>query len=93
MNAADIERLLKAKLSPTHMELLDEGDHHVGHMQMSSGGHFRVTIVTSAFEGKSLVDRHRMIYEAVEMGQNPAIHALAIRAFTPEEWKRRDGTP
>jgi acid stress-induced BolA-like protein IbaG/YrbA len=52
--------------------------------------HFQVVIVSPLFEGKSLVDRHQMVQQplrpAVEDGR---IHALSLKTFTPEQWKKR----
>ncbi|HLG20773.1 MAG TPA: BolA family protein [Bdellovibrionota bacterium] len=88
MNIDQMKKAIQEQLSPTHLELADESVQHLGHSQASGGGHFRLLVVSTQFEGKSLVDRHRMVYDAVNMGNNPAIHALAIRAYTPEEWKK-----
>ncbi|MFO7190122.1 MAG: BolA family protein, partial [Pseudomonadota bacterium] len=49
------------------------------------GGHYRLTIVSAAFSGRSTVARHRMIYEALGPMMQREIHALAIRALAPEE--------
>lgn len=47
--------------------------------------HFELIVVTAAFEGKGLVDRHRMVYAAVGPAVGGEIHALSIRAMTPAE--------
>lgn len=49
--------------------------------------HFELTIVSSAFEGKSLVERHRMVYALFGPAVGNEIHALSVKAFTPEEQK------
>jgi stress-induced morphogen len=53
------------------------------------GDHWQVIIVSSAFEGKGLVEQHRMVNEALktELGDQ-RIHALALRTFTPEQWEK-----
>ena len=81
----DLEQILKTKLAATHVHVEDESADHAGHREakLSGGGHYRVTVVSPLFRGKSLIERHRMIYEAV---LSEAVHALAIRAHTPEEW-------
>ena len=74
-------------LAPLRVELLDESAKHEGHAGAAPGGntHWKLTIVSAAFAGKSTIARHRMIYEALgELMQNP-IHALAIRAHAPGE--------
>lgn len=53
------------------------------------GDHFQVLIVSSAFEGKGLVDQHQMVYGALrEALGNESIHALALKTYTPEQWQR-----
>ncbi len=79
------ERLEKA-LSPTQIDIIDESYQHAGHTGAASGGgHFNVTIVTEKFAGQSIIERHRMVYLAVNDLMPSEIHALSIRALTPEE--------
>lgn len=49
--------------------------------------HFELTIVSSVFQGKSLVERHRMVYALFGSAVGAEIHALSVKAFTPEEQK------
>lgn len=73
-------------LSPDSVEVIDESHKHVGHEgAKGGGGHFIVNIVASAFEGKNLVERHRMVYEAMGDAMQKEIHALSISARTPDE--------
>ncbi len=84
--AEDIRRRLAA-LAPASLELFDESAQHAGHTGAAPGGntHWRLTIVSAAFEGKPTVARHRMIYQALgELMQQP-IHALSINAKSPGE--------
>ena len=84
-----IESELRAAFEPVHLELEDESHRHRGHAGAADGGgHYRVTIVSSRFEGRSRLERHRLVYEALDVEMGSAIHALAVRALTPEEWKR-----
>ena len=81
------ERL--AALDPLDVELVDESSKHAGHAGWRPGGgtHWRLSIVSPRFAGKSTLARHRMVYQALgELMQNP-IHALAITARAPEETK------
>ena len=74
-------------LAPERLELVDESARHAGHAGAAPGGntHWRLTIVSAAFSGKSTVARHRMVYAALgDLMQNP-IHALAIVARAPGE--------
>jgi BolA family transcriptional regulator, general stress-responsive regulator len=78
------ERL--AALDPQSIELLDESGKHAGHAGAKAGGsHFRLTIVSQRFSGKDQLARHRMVYEVLGPLMHRDIHALAIRAFAPDE--------
>lgn len=51
------------------------------------GDHYQVTVVSSAFAGQSLVKQHQLVYGAVrEAMSSEAIHALALKTYTPEDW-------
>ncbi len=84
--AEDIRRQLGA-LAPSRLELLDESAMHAGHAGAAPGGntHWKLTIVSAAFEGKPTVARHRMIYEALGDLMRHPIHALSISAKSPGE--------
>jgi len=84
---AEIEHKLKTALQPLKLEIEDESALHAGHAgaRESGGGHFRVTIVSAAFAGKGLLERHRMVYRALGDTMHREIHALSIRALSPEE--------
>lgn len=83
----EIEHKLKAGLDPQRLEVVDESALHAGHAgaRESGGGHFNVTIVSAVFTGKGLVDRHRLVYDALGDTLRREIHALSIRALSPEE--------
>jgi BolA protein len=84
--AERIRSLVTAALSPTVLELTDESALHAGHAGAASGGsHFRLKIVSSAFEGQRLVMRHRLVYDSVHDMMHTEIHALAITALAPSE--------
>ena len=79
------ERLTNC-LQPTELDSVDESAKHAGHAGAASGGgHFIVTIVASAFQDKTLIQRHRLVYDAVDDIIHREIHALSIQAKTPEE--------
>jgi BolA protein len=83
---ARMERLLRLKLRPEHLELVDESAAHAGHPGAASGGgHYRVVIVSPAFEGRSRVERHRMVYEALGDLVGGEIHALVLKTHAPGE--------
>jgi len=79
------ERLTTA-LSPEQLDIIDESHKHAGHPgARSGGGHFVVTIVSNVFIGQNPIQRHRMVYDALGDAMNTEIHALSIKAYTPEE--------
>ncbi len=86
MNDAIAEKLTKA-FTPERLTVIDESHRHEGHAGWRQGGetHFRVSIVASAFSGKSRLDRHRMINQALSEELAGGIHALAIEAAAPGE--------
>jgi BolA protein len=76
---AKIKSLLTEKLSPSELEVKDESHLHIGHAGAKSGlGHFSVKISALAFAGKSLLQKHRMIYDALGDMMQSDIHALRI---------------
>jgi BolA protein len=82
-----IEARLAAALAPVaSISVRDDSAQHAGHAGASAGGHFSVTIVAPAFAGKARVARHRMVYDALADAMQRGIHALAITAYTPEEF-------
>jgi len=79
------ERLTRA-LQPVELDIIDESAKHAGHAGAASGGgHFIVNIVSPAFENKTLIQRHRLVYDAVGDIMHSEIHALSIQARTPQE--------
>jgi len=81
--------LIRQKLSvlePVRIEIVDESARHAGHAgAKSGGGHYLLTIVSSKFAGKSALERHRLIYAALREMMHKNIHALSVKAYTPEE--------
>lgn len=80
-----IRENLNEKLSPLSLEIIDDSHLHAGHASAKGGGHFTVNIVSNAFKDKKLLARHRLVYAALEEGMKQEIHALSIKAYTPEE--------
>jgi BolA family transcriptional regulator, general stress-responsive regulator len=80
-----IEHLL-AGLEPESIELIDDSARHAGHAgARAGGGHYELTVVSPRFEGKSRLERHRMVYAALGPLMQREIHALALRTYTPGE--------
>lgn len=82
-----IEERLRTALEPEDLDIVDDSAAHAGHAgARSGGGHFNVFIVSPAFSGKSLLQRHRLVYEALGDLMHKDIHALSIKkALAPEE--------
>ena len=74
-----------AALDPQRLEILDDSAKHAGHAGAKEGGHYRLTIVSPRFSGCATMQRHRLIYEALGPMMRGEIHALSIKALTPEE--------
>jgi BolA family transcriptional regulator, general stress-responsive regulator len=82
-----IAEKLNAAFSPSSLDVQDESHQHAGHAGSRPGGetHFRVYIVSAAFEGKSRIERHRMVNAALAQELAGGVHALAIHASAPGE--------
>ena len=82
-----IEETLRSELAPVALDVIDESHLHAGHAGARPGGetHFRLDLVSAAFEGKSRVERHRIVNRALDEAFRRGLHALAIRARTPSE--------
>ncbi|MFQ5548069.1 MAG: BolA family protein [Woeseia sp.] len=81
-----IRQCLNEHFLPTELLLRDQSHLHAGHVGAKDGkGHFDITIVSPAFDGKSRLQRHRMVYDALASLLESDIHALRIRAYTPSE--------
>ncbi|MBW4488375.1 MAG: BolA family transcriptional regulator [Trichocoleus desertorum ATA4-8-CV12] len=73
-----VETMIKAALPDAQVEIQD----------LTGGGdHYQATIVSSQFEGKSLVQQHQLVYGALRDAMSTeAIHALSLKTFTPQTW-------
>jgi BolA protein len=82
-----ITNKLREAFFPESLEVEDESHLHVGHAGHREGGetHFRVYIVSPAFEGKTRIERHRMINATLSGELAGSVHALAIHARAPGE--------
>lgn len=57
------------------------------------GTHFEATVISGEFAGKSLLEKHRLVYATLGDNMGGAVHALSIRAYTPDEWSQRGQSP
>jgi BolA protein len=84
---ARIRRKLESALAPEKLDVIDESHRHAGHAGARPEGetHFRVEIVSAAFDGKSRVERQRLVYEILAEELKDRVHALALTTRTPGE--------
>jgi stress-induced morphogen len=76
MSAAEIERLIRQKLPDAEISIQDlAGD----------GDHYAATIVSKAFKGKTRVQQHQMVYEALQGQMGGQLHALALQTSAPKD--------
>lgn len=84
--AQRIQEQLQA-LKPVHFELENESDQHSGPKGRET--HFKLLIVSSAFENQSRVDRQRQVFDLLKLEMQTGLHALSLRAQTPSEWEKQ----
>jgi BolA protein len=86
MTTEQIKQLLNEAFKPEILEILDNSAAHAGHAgARSGGGHYHVTIVAEAFEDKSMIQRHQLVYGVLGDLMKQQIHALGINAISPSE--------
>ncbi len=86
MSRIDQMQSMLATFQPVQLEIIDDSHKHAGHEgARSGGGHYTMHIVSLQFAGKPTLARHRMIYSALGDMMKRDIHALNIKAYTPEE--------
>jgi len=86
MSTEDMIRERLSGLAPDALEVFDDSRDHAGHAgAKDGGGHYQLVIVSRQFSGKNALARHRLVYEALSDLMPKRIHALAIRAYAPEE--------
>jgi acid stress-induced BolA-like protein IbaG/YrbA len=73
----DVKRYIEEKLTCEHLEVVGDGHH------------FEAVIVSEAFKGKSRVQRHQLVYQALGERMREEIHALSMQTLTPEDWASR----
>ena len=78
VTADQIVSMIQAEMSDAEVRVND----------LTGGGdHFEVTVVSTEFAGRSLVQQHQLVYKAVQTAlSSEAIHALALKTYTPETW-------
>jgi BolA protein len=75
-----IQERLQRLFSPSHLEVIDDSDQHIGHAGSRDGaGHYTVVIVAECLQEKSRIESHRLIYDALSDLIPHEIHALRIK--------------
>ena len=92
MNQQEIEKKLKEKFSPVHIDLVDKShthtaDEHVETMK-DKERFYELTIVAESFKPMTRVERHQAIYQVLDIIRNPGIHGIKIKVLAPDEWKK-----
>ena len=77
MQADELKKLLEDGIPGAEVSVQGDGDH------------FEATVVSDAFEGKSSVQQHQMVYAALGELMQGAVHAFSFRTFTPEQWDKQ----
>ncbi|NNG04492.1 MAG: BolA family transcriptional regulator [Inquilinus sp.] len=89
--AERIRSKIVAGLAPSRLDIVDDSQRHVGHAGHDGRGesHFTVVVVADAFEGKSRVERQRLVYGLLAEELADRVHALALRTLTSAEAEQR----
>lgn len=84
-----IESRIREALKPVFLEIKDRSQAHSTHAQAGESGIYEVLVVAEQFQGLGPLARHRLVYAATEDALHSQIHALSVRALTPEEQERQ----
>ena len=83
----DMKTRLEAHLTLDHFEVKDFTGRHLNHKLHEGGFHLEAVIVSDDFMSKNLIQRHRMVYDAMGELMKHEIHALSMKTLTPNEWE------
>ncbi|PSJ44809.1 BolA family transcriptional regulator [Zobellella endophytica] len=86
-----IEHKVREALAPEHLEVINESYMH--RVEPGSETHFKLVVVSPAFEGQRLLARHRTLNTLLADELAGGVHALALHTLTPAEWQARGGVP
>ena len=88
----NLDNKIKSRLSKVmdidYLSINNDTDKHVNHKNYDGGGHIELEIVSSAFEGLSILDQHKLVYKALEGMIKKEIHALTIKTTSTSDWKK-----
>ena len=83
----EIKKRLEEKLDLIHFEIKDFTGRHLNHKLHEGGFHLETTIVSDDFNDKTLIERHRVVYDAMGELMKHEIHALSMKTLTRDEWE------
>lgn len=86
-----LESILTNNLTPVFIEVIDESHQHS--VPVNAETHFKVIVVSSLFEKKSLIERHRLVNQLVADERDTGMHALSLHLKTPDEWHSQSVMP
>jgi BolA-like protein 1 len=81
-----IENQVREAIKPLHLEIENESSQHS--VPTGSETHFKILIVSQLFLGLSRIERQRKVYSLLDSEFKSGLHALTVRALTPEEWEK-----
>lgn len=81
-----IEEKLKTAFDPIHLEV--ENETHMHNVPPDAESHYKVTLVSAAFDGQTLIRQHRAVNDILKE-ELQKIHALALHTYTPAQWFER----
>ncbi len=87
--AERLEMQLGNAIKLLHLQVLDESGNH--NVPDGAESHYKVVAVADSFAGMTRINRHRLINQAVQAEFDSGMHALAVHAYSPEEWQARFG--
>jgi acid stress-induced BolA-like protein IbaG/YrbA len=77
VSSEQVEQAIKAQIPDAQVQVITP-----------DGEHYEVTVVSSQFEGKGLVQQHQLVYRAIQEEMlSGAIHAMAVKTYTPQSWQ------
>ena len=82
----EIKSRLKKTISIDHLTIMDDTGKHLRHQHYDGGRHFKIIIVSSTFEGVSLLDRHKLVYQALNGMIKNDIHAIGLKTIATSEY-------
>ena len=84
-----IKKIISSKININNIEIVDQSHQHAGHSQNAGGGHYKAIIISDDFQDKSLIERHRMVYDALGDLMQNEIHAFSMNTLTLSEFNEK----